>query len=405
MTSEITFPQTEAELAETVRMTTLAFRRQVTPELMAGFWADVRRPGCRPEHQRILKVDGRIVAGALIVEKELRFGGSVFRCAGIGDVATDPDCRLRGLGRQMMEHCLEYMTDQGYAVSVLFGITDYYHKFGYRPAGCESSLTLTVPDALHAEAGALSVGPLRRDDLPAAARLHARTDAALPMTFVRSTAYWQHLFPRFRTARTLREGGGKLVAAWHGEVADGVYVVRQVVSQPKAPVMSSLLAHCARAAKRAGVEKLRFHLSLDHPFARHCPEYGAEASVRYPRNSGCMLRVLSFRSFARKLLPELSARVVAASLEKPLPSLTLATDLGQLGLGFDGDTTLLEDSPASISSRVRVDQGRLCQLLSGYRSIDDLSGLPGVTAPTAALPLLRVLFPQRCPYLWQADRF
>lgn len=401
----IGFPLDEQELTETIEMTARSFRGSASKEAVAEFRGNRKRPGFRPRLQRILKLNGRIVAGALIVDKKMRLGQSVLRCGGIADVATDPDWRHRGLGRRMMDHSIEFMTRQRYDVSLLFGIEDYYHKFGYRPAGCESHLTLALSDAGHAGAGPLKASAIKRSDLPEVARLRASTDRNVPVTFDRPLAYWQHLWPRIRTARVIRDPRGKLLAAWQGHVAEGVYEVREVVAEPRVEVMSAVIAHCSHFAQRDGADRIRFHISHDHPFASCCLEWGAELCARYPRNSGCMVRFLNLRSAFTKLLPEFSARLCRASAAHHQRTLTFDTDLGENGLIVSASGVSFSDRPQPGALQVRLDQGRLAQLVCGYRGVDDLRQLPDVRIDAEAVPLLRVLFPTGCPYIWPGDRF
>lgn len=398
-------PANEAERQETLRMTARAFRGNDNPETVAGFQNDHDRPGFRLELHRILKLNGRIVAGVLVVDKDLRVGRSVLRCGGIADVATDPTTRMKGLGRRLMEHCVEWMTEQGFHVTMLYGIVDYYHKFGYRPAGCSSAVTLSVSDAAHASAGNLRRRALRRRDLPAVARLHDRADRLVPLSFVRSPEYWDYLWKRFRGGGALWTAAGNLAGAWSGEPKDSAYVVREIAVDLRASAMAGLLAGCAQAAKRVGAERIRFDLSTSHPFARFCREYGAEWSVRYPRNGGCMVRILDLPATLQRMLPELNVRWARTPVPETPPAVTLATDLGTVTLLLGKDPVTLAEGRVDASPRVRLDQGRLAQLLCGYRGIDDLAALPDVSCPARARAALRALFPEGCPFTWGADHF
>ena len=62
---------------------------------------------------------------------ELRVGSVPLTVAGVGAVATHRDHRKRGLMAQTASVAIDSLIDHGYDVSLLFGIDDYYHAYGY----------------------------------------------------------------------------------------------------------------------------------------------------------------------------------------------------------------------------------------------------------------------------------
>jgi predicted acetyltransferase len=67
----------------------------------------------------------------MCIDLPMRIGDAVIRMAGIGDVYTEREHRMKGYMRYLYEDTLTYMTEEGYDVSMLFGIPDFYTKFGY----------------------------------------------------------------------------------------------------------------------------------------------------------------------------------------------------------------------------------------------------------------------------------
>lgn len=68
---------------------------------------------------------------------ELVAGPVRLQCGGIGNVATDPKARGKGLMSQLMERSIERMAERGCPLSVLWGDTQRYGHFGYARAGLE----------------------------------------------------------------------------------------------------------------------------------------------------------------------------------------------------------------------------------------------------------------------------
>ncbi len=75
--------------------------------------------------------DGSPVAMVRVCDRTMRLGAALVRVAGIGDVCTLPTLRKRGLLRTLFTHVNQFMRDEGYDLSLLFGIPNFYTKFGF----------------------------------------------------------------------------------------------------------------------------------------------------------------------------------------------------------------------------------------------------------------------------------
>src|SRR5215208_7310698 len=130
----------------------------------------------------LLQLDGRQVSRVVIVPMVMRIGAAVVRMDGIGGVGTEEGFRHRGYSRRVMETAVQQMRDGDAALSTLFGIQDFYQKFGYETTGPEYTVVLPLVDAPPA-APTVPPGwqfrPLIADDMPAVMRLyHANTRRA-----------------------------------------------------------------------------------------------------------------------------------------------------------------------------------------------------------------------------------
>ncbi len=93
-----------------------------------------------------LFLGGKEVSHLYVHDLEVRIGGSIVRVGGIGGVWTHEEYRRRGFARKVLEDALDYMREEGYDLSLLFGIPDFYHRFGYAPVLPEYSLSLREED-------------------------------------------------------------------------------------------------------------------------------------------------------------------------------------------------------------------------------------------------------------------
>ncbi len=64
-------------------------------------------------------------------EYQMKYGASLLRMGGIGGVGTGEAYRHQGFARRIMDESKAWMSNQDFDVAMLFGIRNFYHKFGY----------------------------------------------------------------------------------------------------------------------------------------------------------------------------------------------------------------------------------------------------------------------------------
>ena len=134
---------------------------------------------------RIGLVDGRIVTHYGVWDYQMRIGSARVRVGGIGVVATHGDYRGKGLMAKTTQACIDAMTQQGYDMTILFGIDNFYHKFGYVPAWQDNSYNLYVRDL--PQGPALKLRKRYRLDDPEMVRLGNRAYEGVTGSAVRPT--------------------------------------------------------------------------------------------------------------------------------------------------------------------------------------------------------------------------
>ena len=150
-----------------------------------------REPGYAPEQTRVLAIDGRLVASVTCFMRPSTVAGRVVPMVCIGSVCTHPDCRRRGLVRQVLAEAVQWMESQGIVWSFLFGLESIYGGSGWRNL---SSWSATV-SALKIQSGPgedvreRPADPVQ--DLPTLAALHATFAARLTGPMCRTAEFWQ----------------------------------------------------------------------------------------------------------------------------------------------------------------------------------------------------------------------
>src|SRR5690242_20576154 len=82
-----------------------------------------------------LRIDGHAVSGLWVVPFTLRIGAATVRMDGIAGVGTETEHRRRGYSRRVLEATVRWMQQGDAPLSMLYGIPDFYPKFGYATAG------------------------------------------------------------------------------------------------------------------------------------------------------------------------------------------------------------------------------------------------------------------------------
>lgn len=359
----------------------------------------------RPRHRRalsrILEVDGQIVSSVLIADKGFRIGDATFRLGGIADVATHPDFRNQGHCRRLMDEVVTFMTEDGFDLSILFGIRDFYYRFGYATALCDTSLRVPTKHARTIPAD-LTTRPAQREDLPLLAALLDAELARRACGFTRDEEDWRFRLGVPSEATVLEEAGRPVGYFVANEEAKELYV-GEVAVEPSAPAYRTLLAVCGRRASEAGKETLRFDaLAPSHPFARYCALLGADHDLHFPRVGSGMARILRLEDTLRKFTPEMERRLASSPLASDSIRFTLRTDLGELGLTLDRGRVELgrPEGPA-----VELPQWSLMRLMLGYATPSEAAMLGEATVPEDVLPWAEALFPRAWPTVINADGF
>jgi predicted acetyltransferase len=97
---------------------------------------------------------GRSLSHLYVEPQLVHYGVAQVRVDHIGDVWTEEDCRGRGYSRRLISAAVDHMRAGDGAFSLLYGIGDFYHRFGYATLGADFGLTLRSdsPSAVRAAA-------------------------------------------------------------------------------------------------------------------------------------------------------------------------------------------------------------------------------------------------------------
>jgi len=375
-----------------------------------------------------LRLGDHGVSRLWIVPFTLRIGAATVRMDGIGGVGTEETHRNRGYSRRVLEAAVEHMQRGDAALSMLYGIRDFYPKFGYATAGPDHLVFLPDLRRDHTLPAGWTASPFTAQDLPAVQALYAQNTAKATGVAVRPAegGVWANLLqgaedPGKDSCRVVRGPDGVV----HGYLwrARWCWYVRHVLEtnykdalalgevMADSPVSAAaVLAACRIWAEEEAAHRVVKQVVLAFPPEGPLAAAAMRQDARFVRNysacGGSMARVLSMTRLLEALLPELRANVRAAH-SAFTGSLVLHTEQEAAALQITPEDVTLRavEQAGKDALRISLPQFELARLaLGAFPPADLLARLPEPPSEPAQ-SLLETLFPLRAPHMYLPDRY
>lgn len=246
------------EFAPVSELVVRAFDAQAAGRVLQGMPAD---PDFAFERNRVIELDGRLVARLYLLDRRMRYRGGTLRVGAIGGVCVDPEYRGRGLCRRLLEDATAVLCREGCDLSLLFGKPAIYGPSGWQALIARSLVsTLPVPD----DPAVLCRPTTLAEDGQALAALHRRFIAPLTGPFERSDAYWRRWIA-YKLAchnawRFWRVDRGTERLGYFADRADQPGVVHELAWNRRLP--GALPGVLGAIARQAGAVRLCFPFDL-----------------------------------------------------------------------------------------------------------------------------------------------
>ena len=341
-------------------------------------------------------------------EYDMRFGSVLLKMGGIAGVGTNEEYRNKGYSRRVMEDSTVLMTEHGFDVAMLFGIPNFYPKFGYATVLPETWVELDTADAQTA----VSTHQVRKFEMRDASKileLYAANNADRTGTPVRDAARWKG----FKMGSNFGISAAPFVVLDKADEVIGYFVCDDVeenctfcdIGFQNRTIFETVVRFLADRASRIDAEHIACSMPADHPFAIFCRRYGCRTTIRDSKNGGGMMRIINQSSTLKQVTGELEKRLRrSAHLSQWSGKILISTDLGQDCLGIDRGRVAHIRSAAN-AFHLDIPQDKLIQLMMGRRCIEDLAVDPDVSVTGGIIPILATLFPPGYPHVWWPDRF
>ena len=375
------------------------------PEAHGYYWM---RDACRdayllPAHydwhtSRIGMIGDRVVTHYGVWDYQMRIGTARVRVGGVGGVATDADLRKRGFMDRTARASIEAMRAHGYDVSLLFGIPDFYHRFGYVRAWSDTLVVAYAWD-LPKEKPTVRVSGFKprahRDLADLYNRCYATTTGtAVRPTYTKKTNPWFDLPVGYRWDVNGKPAGYVLLRRRGNSITCGEYCGD---AEEALRVLGML-------ARRWNCQEIRFDsLPYNCELVRKLRWGNSRVEVHNHRNGSALVALLNLRSGLGKMEDELSLRMRNSALADWAGALLIADTRDEVMLSISGGR-VRADEPGPTSHAIRGGD-EIVQLLIGTDRPSEVIEAGRMRLAGDAGRLAEVLFPEQHPTLSHPDHF
>lgn len=350
-----------------------------------------------------LLVDGQPASGCQVIDHAQQIGPCLLRMAGIAGVYTGNAYRFRGYSRRVLENTLRWMRSEGFDVSMLYGISGFYPKFGFANAFPEVKYSLALRDAELAAGKRCRFVDYGPENHKAVLALYHQVNAGRNGVTRRDLQHWHrfrqeegyHWGPQIAVKVALDAKGNPAGYFVYDEKAEATILE---IGWASPAIFPDLLRAMVELAWASRVDKITFHLPEDDAFMRFCQPLGFQKEISYRRDGGPMIRMININHALQAVAPLLATRVSGHGF------LTIRTNLDRVGLVWSG-SELAVVAPRETGDRVELPQWALSQLLFGYHSADSPAFNGIVKGTKRGLAALACLFPQTPHYHYRVDAF
>ncbi|HID07761.1 MAG TPA: hypothetical protein EYP10_11520, partial [Armatimonadetes bacterium] len=297
----------------------------------------------------------------------------------------------------------------GYDIAALFGIRNFYEKWGYIPALPEYRITVrteAITDAqLHHR-----VVDYTEQYKPAVLRMYNDNNRKRTCAIVRHSKSWKGFTKgtTFRVDATVKvfiDDTGEPCGYVSFDDTDERTAVAEI-GYTTPSVFGSMVALIAQRASEHGHEEAYITMPPDHPFAIYLRRYDCNVIERFAKTGGGMMRIINLEKLFAKIAGELSQRLRASTLCNWAGAFGIITDIGSVQVNIASQRVIIEPlSGGATYPTIELPQGKLIQLVVGYCDIATIALDNDVNVSPDLTPLLDALFPLGYPYIWWSDRF
>ncbi len=351
-------------------------------------------PRFRPEHLRVVEAEGKLAGMMLFIDRMVRIGSAKVRCGIVAPVATDRVYEGRGVASLVMRDALDWATGQGYQLSMLWGHTWLYPRYGYAPGLKSYDVILSAQLKPVGDTG-YTMRAATAADAPSLAVCYHVSTATTTMAEIRSDEPWEwRPSDNSQSVEVVVDPVRTVRGYFRAVRGDQRIDVREIAAMDDGAAQA-LYDRLLRLGAEVGGD-VHVAATPDNRWSRWAFLHGAAFHIDGGGGHG-MVRVLDMPGFFKAIGPELGRRVSTSEYVARNGALRLETPLGTIGIRVDRGSVSFGDGRGD--PLVTLPWAAFGALVTGYRAAETLVGQPGVRIEgDRSLRLLQILFPEGYPH-------
>jgi predicted N-acetyltransferase YhbS len=352
-------------------------------------------PRFRPEHLRVFERQGQIVGVVNVIDRFVHIGTAQMRCAIVAPLATAKEHQNTGVGSALMRDTLDWARASGFQLSMLWGHTWLYPRYGYAPG--IKSYSVRLPAELQPLGDkAYTLRPCKPSDVPALLQVYQAETASMTLAEVRSDQPWEwRPFQPGTTIEAAIDPAGAIRGYARISIAGERMHVGEIAAMDHGAAQT-LFDRLLYLARDQQIPVIEVTATPDNRWTRLAFRQGAQVCVGSGGGAG-MIRVLDLPGLLRTIQPELQRRVARSEFVARKSEVRIESPVGRATLRVDHGRVDLVDG--GLTNAVTLPFHALGPLVAGYQPIGELLGLSGVFLyGSETQRLLDVLFPEGYPH-------
>ncbi len=361
-----------------------------------------RYPGFQTEHTRIALKNGQTAGTLRITTDTIRIGEARLKMGGFGWVAVNDAFRKQGIASRLIEDGLEYMRNHSYHVSMLFGVVDFYHRFGFTTMLSDYVTAISVLEAENADHEPHRVRQGKPGDIQAIHKIHNQDESDMACSIVRSTAHMTNQWERWKPVQVLTNEKGKVRGYFLPRIENSDLIIDELGIAGH-DTCGALLHAVAQFSRAHHASQIRIAAPPTHPFMKYLMRFESRYEMHVKRNRDGMMAIINMGETLESMIPEWESQLTRSSLYSERAEVTLLVD--KKPFRIRATRGAIDVAPQSGDNKVTLSQGEFSQLLCGYRYLDEVLATRRRLVTPQGRSLLEVLFPKRTPFVWTMDHF
>lgn len=260
----------------------------------------------------IAKVNGQIAASVQIFPYYTYFENTYLKIGGIGNVATYPEYRGKGLIQTILKKQSEWMGKNGFDLSLLFtDINSFYEKVGWHTIPIQSKVISHIPEITEFE---YSVEEFAKPYLEDIKELYEVFSKKYFGSRIRSSIYWERQLNK-RDEKSgnflFAKNNNKIVAYIRFQSTNGNIVINECCyKEQHENAAFTLLKEILKRNK--GYHSVRITFANNHVLSRHFQQWGAETI----QEKFGMWKIINLYGLLEKLRGVFTERIRSANVDK-----------------------------------------------------------------------------------------